>query len=114
MNWIEVKNEKSKIGNSILVECVAVIRNNETNEIREYEIHELLENGNVAPSVFNWEENNYSCDCNRHLFFKRANDEETPQDFDMECTNGKYSVNLKNKKDDKVYYREFDDIHTSV
>lgn len=28
-------------------------------------------------------------------------------DWKVECSDGKYSVNLKNKKDGRVYYREY-------
>lgn len=107
MDWIEVKKDTHQIDNCIWVECIAEIRNNETGEIREYETHEILEIGDEHPSVFNWEENNYLCDCNRRLFFKRANNEETNDDWNVECSDGKFSVNLKNKKDGKVYYREY-------
>lgn len=105
--WIYVKDRTSKIDNHILVECIVEIRDNKTGEIREYETQELLGIGEEYPSVFNWGENNYSCDCNRRLFFKRVENEETDEDWDMECSNGKFSVNLKNKKDGEIYYREF-------
>jgi hypothetical protein len=107
MDWIRHITETHERAGMIWVECIAEIRNNETGEVREYETHEILNNGEEHPSVFNWEENNYACDCNRHLFFKRVNNDENDEDWDIECTHGKYSVNLKNKKDGKVYYREF-------
>lgn len=71
MNWNEVKNNTRHLNNCILVECIAEIKNNETGEIREYETTETLKIGEDYPSVFNWKENNYSCDCNKRLFFKR-------------------------------------------
>lgn len=108
MNWIEVKTKSTKIKNSIWVKCIAEIKNNATGEIREYETDEILERGDEYPSVFNWEENNYSCDCNRLLFFKQAKNEVTEEDWNVECSDGKFSVNLKNKKDGNIYYREFD------
>lgn len=107
MNWIEVKNNTRHLNNCILVECIAEIKNNETGEIREYKTIETLKIGENYPSVFNWKENNYSCDCNRRLFFKRVNNEETEDDWNVKCSQGKFSVNLKNKKDGVVYYREF-------
>lgn len=106
-NWIQVLKPEYTNGNYIWVECIAEIKNNSTGEIVEYETEEILDFDSEYPSVFNWEENNYSCDCNRLLFFKRAKNEETEEDFDKECSNGKFSVNLKNKKDGKIYYREF-------
>jgi hypothetical protein len=89
------------------VKCIAEIRNNETGEIREFETDEILVIGEKYPSTFIWENGNYACDCNRHLFFKRAKNEETEEDWDFECSHGKYSVNLKTKKDGNVYYREY-------
>lgn len=106
MNWI-VTEEKTNVKNCVRVKCIAEIKNNSTGEIREHETEELLENGDEHPSTFNWAENNFSCDCNRLLFFKRAKDEEIDEDWDVECTDGKFSVNLKNSKDGKIYYREF-------
>lgn len=108
MEWIEVEKGMYPLKNSILVECIAEIRDNKTGEVREYETHEILEEGEEHPCVFNWEENNYSCDCNRRLFFKRAKGEETKEDWDVPCSDGKYSVNLKNKKDGRIYYQEFE------
>lgn len=104
-DWIVVKpNEPSEY---IWVECIAEIRDNETGEVREYETNEIIDIDSKYPSVFNWEENNYACDCNRRLFFKRVKNEETEEDWDIACSDGKYSVNLKNKKNGEVYYREF-------
>lgn len=106
MNWIK-SEEKTTVFNCICVECIAEIKNNTTGEVREHKTIELLEEGHVHPNTFNWSENNYSCDCNRLLFFERANNEEETGDDLIECTDGKFSVNLKNCKDGKVYYREF-------
>ena len=107
MDYIEVVKESHPIKNGKWVKCVAQIRHNESGEIREYETDEILMDNEPYPSVFNWQENNYSCDCNRLLFFKRAGKEETESDWDVECTDGKYSVNLKNKKNGEIYYREY-------
>ena len=105
-DWNVVDKPAHKNG-FILVECIAEIRDNETGEIREYETKEILDIGCKYPSVFNWKENNYACDCNRRLFFKEVKNEATEEDWNVKCTDGKYSVNLRNKKNGKVYYREF-------
>ena len=81
------------------VKCIAEIKNNSTGEIIEYETEEIIEENSEHPSVFNWEQNNYSCDCNRSIFF---HGEETEDSY---CSDGRYSVNLK--KDGKIYYQEF-------
>ena len=108
MEWIEVENKpRPRYKGSVWVKCIAEIRDNSTGEIREYETHEILIKGDKYPSVFSWAENNNACDCNRLLYFKRAKNEETDADWNVECSDGKFSVNLKNKLDGKVYYREF-------
>ncbi len=106
-DWIIIDKDDINIGNSVWVSCVAEIRENITGEIREYETDGILEVGDGYPSTYNWEEGNYGCDCNRRIFFKRIKNELTEEDWNAECTTGSYSVNLKNKKDGKVYYREF-------
>jgi hypothetical protein len=109
-SWIQTKPyppEPEKVTNvSVLV--IAEIRNNKTGEVREYETTEIMEIGADYPNTFNWAENNYSCDCNRRIFFKRAAGEPLCSlDCCPPCSDGLYSVNLKNKRDGWVYYREF-------
>ena len=87
------------------VKIIAHIRKNETGEIRQYETHEILEDGEWFPSVFNWEENNYSCDCNREIFFERSNGKEIDV---TSCTDGRFSVKLQNPKTGTFYYEEFE------
>jgi hypothetical protein len=41
-------------------------------------------------SEFIWTEGNYSCDCNRALFFAWAREEEEPTE--LACSTGKYRV----------------------
>ena len=72
MDWIEVDVLTHRSNDSIWVKCIAEIRHNTTGEVVEYETDEILINGEEYPMIFNWEENNFSCDCNRLLFFKRA------------------------------------------
>lgn len=40
---------------------------------------------------FLWTEGNYSCDCNRHLFFARAAGDEPAWD-DLECGQSAYTI----------------------
>lgn len=108
MDWIEVEKTTHPVKDSIWVKVIAEIKNNETGEIVEYESDEILENGESVPNVFNWEENNFSCDCNRFVFFCRAKGLGFDIEKDSKCSDGKYSVNLKNKKNGEVYYREFE------
>jgi hypothetical protein len=44
-----------------------------------------------AFSPFNWEHGNYSCDCNRSLFFRRGMGED-PDVEEAECGDGRYIV----------------------
>lgn len=102
--WQEVEVTAHRFPNAKWVKVLVRIRNNATGEIREHFTHEILKVNEEFPSDFNWAENNYSCDCNRYLFFQRAkNDEESA---DIKCSDGKYSVQLINPVTGTVYYDE--------
>jgi hypothetical protein len=108
MDWIEVKKPRHELDYGIWVSCVAEIKHVESGEIVEYEHEMILKHGEEIPCLFNWEDGNYACDCNRFLFFNRAMGIEREEDWDVECTDGKFLVKLKNKKDGKVFYSEFE------
>ncbi len=60
---------------------------------------------------FMWEEGNYSCDCNRHLFFERAVGNEPDWDTNLRCntskTDRKYRVvKITVTGDDEVLYAD--------
>ena len=108
MDWIEVKKKEPHIiKNGMWVKCIVEIRCNKTREIRECETDEILMNDEKFPSFFMWEDGNCACDCNRKRYFKRSKGEEKEDGEKVECSRGKYSVNLKNGKNGKVFYREF-------
>lgn len=100
MDWITI----SKDEHSSVVECIVEIRDNKTGEIVRVIQNETLDNDDKYPNVFNWEENNYSCDCNRHIIFNNA---KGIKNIDIACSDGNFSVNLINNKDGKIYYKEF-------
>ena len=104
-NWQTVEIKTHPLKNARWVRCVARIRKNATGEVRRYETDEILEDGETHPSVFNWEENNFSCDCNRELFFERSAGNEIETE---ECSDGRFSVNLENPVTGEIYYREFE------
>ena len=56
----------------------------------EWDWHKNGEDGDW----FWWSEGNYSCDCNRELCFLRAGGE-TPEISDVECSEGKYTVEIE-------------------
>jgi len=58
------------------------IRNNATSEVKKVDFDIPW---NQEYSYFLWTEGNYSCDCNKHLFF--SNSEE-----DFECGHDAYSI----------------------
>lgn len=39
-----------------------------------------------------WTEGNFACDCNRHLFFMRAQGIEPPEDEDRPCGDDQYII----------------------
>ena len=104
-NWQTVEIKTHPLKNARWVRCVARIRKNATGEVRRYETDEILEDGETHPSVFKWEENNFSCDCNRELFFERSAGNEIETE---ECSDGRFSVNLENPVTGEIYYREFE------
>lgn len=81
------------------------IRNNITGEIRAID-DDLYMNDEGVPETFIWEEGNYACDCNRRLFFARANNE--PENHEGNCGDTEhYSVNIM--YGDKLLHSEFDE-----
>lgn len=98
-NWIyPIRNEGA------MYKAIAHIRNNETGEVVQHETSVCMDD-NGDPDCFNWEENNFSCDCNRGLFFYR---EKGLDDPDYPCDMNAFSANLSNPVDGKVFYREFE------
>lgn len=53
-------------------------------------------------SHFNWSENNYSCDCNRRIFFFRGMDFDSPG-----CSDGAYRVRITRADDGSTLYDEW-------
>lgn len=85
-----------------LAEVLVRIRRNSDGKIVEMRDQLYWEAGDDEPSFGNWEDGNYSCDCNRSIFFgdRTMND-------DHVCSRGKYSVNLINPVCGTVVYKEF-------
>lgn len=68
------------------------IRRNVTGETRVYhDVGPYVPKSELGSTVFQWRENNYSCDCNRFLFFERAGGREPDLD-DAVCGDGEYTV----------------------
>lgn len=85
------------------VPVVVNIRKNSTGEIRQKSDTLCAdEGGTVNPFV--WEDGNYSCDCNRRLFFARANGED--EDWEGDCSDGEYSVEISDSAG-VLLYSEF-------
>lgn len=82
-----------------------LIRNNETGESVVYEHDGCFEDGVFRKFI--WEEGNYSCDCNRALFFFRAKNMDDPED--RQCGEELYSVKIIRKSTGEVLYDEIDD-----
>ena len=104
--WEEVDIPTHRLKDAKWVATVAEIRNHATGVVREYQDNSIMEDGAPEPSSFIWEDGNYACDCNRKLFFARAAGED--EDWERECSDGLYSVRVRNKKSGRVFYSEFD------
>jgi hypothetical protein len=105
-NWRIAEVPTHPLKDGVWVKIVAHIRNNESGEVRKYEMNSILDNGDNVPNEFIWEEGNYSCDCNRELFFEYANGKKGDE-IESECGDGKFSVNLENPETGEIYYQEF-------
>lgn len=77
-------------------------------EVRVEEDHHGLLNEDGSLASFIWSDGNYSCDCNRYLFFCWAADEEEMDFEDIQCSDGLYRVNIYNPVDGVCHYREFE------
>ena len=74
------------------------IRRNETGETRKYE-YEYPWDGDYI-----WTDGNYSCDCNRRLFFGYAAGEKG-EDIETECGKGAFSIRIWDAGE--IVYDEF-------
>ena len=54
-----------------------------------------------------WSEGNFSCDCNRYIFFQRELGREE-QDSGLECGETRFRVNIENPITGEMIYREFE------
>ena len=104
--WEEVDIPTHPLKDAMWVKVIAKIRDNSTGEVRDFKTNEILDNLLEYPSVFNWEENNFSCDCNRGNFFNQSSNEDSDYE-DTPCGDGKYSVQLVNPVTGNIYYKEF-------
>ena len=102
--WLDGEEKEPPRSGGRWVRVVARIRDNATGEVREYGTDEILEDGEESPSDWPWSEGNSSCDCNRRLFFARSSGEE--EDWESECSDDKFSVQLVNPSSGTAYYDE--------
>lgn len=86
-----------------MVSAVARIKNVKSGIIVNYQTEIIWDDDNNKPSTYNWAHGNFSCDCNRALFFDGSK---------CGCSRGSvdgntYLVNLINPKTGEVFYSEF-------
>jgi hypothetical protein len=89
----------------IEIKAIAKIRKNETGEIRDHDITIMWEGEDGEDGRWNtwiWEEGNFSCDCNRASFFG--------DDDEIQCSDGRYSVNIVDPETGEVLYREYSEV----
>jgi len=82
----------------IWVKIVALIRDNETYEVKEYPTGAIWDEATGNISDYIWREGNFSCDCNRGLFFGKE---------EVSCGEGRYAVNIVNPKNNQIIYSEY-------
>lgn len=86
------------------VEIIVKVKNNKTGEVIEFIDEGILDDQNRKLSTFIWECGDYSCDCNRGIFFYRN------KEVDIECGYGGYSVNIYNSTNKELLYKEFEEL----
>lgn len=89
----------------IWVRVIAYIRHNPTGEIRSGEDTMIWNEDGDCPETYNYEMGNFSCDCNRRIFYERFSGKAV--DFENnECGKGEFSVRLVNPKTGDIFYDE--------
>jgi len=58
------------------------------------------------PEIYLWSEGNYSCDCNRAIFFWRAGPKDEPEPEIERCSNKDYWVEIRELDGTLVYADE--------
>lgn len=90
-----------------MIDIIVGITKLSTSEIRSYPSElPMYEDG--SPSLYIWQDGNYRCDCNRHLFFARAHGKE--EDWEGPCGETEYHVTLW-LPTGEVIYSEEEDVH---
>ncbi len=107
--WIFEKEKLSPNKKLKWVKIVAHIKCVLTGEIAKYENKGIWDEENQMPHTYIWEEGNFSCDCNRKMFFLSGLNRSEPSDEEIPCGGGKYLVNLENPQTSEIFYREYDD-----
>lgn len=106
VEWEVINTPKPKLLDANWVATIVEIRDNATGSIREYPYNAIMKAGSNVPCAETWTDGNWSCDCNRRRFFAWSSGE-----FDhceSECGKGAYSVRARNKKNNRVFYSEFE------
>ena len=57
-------------------------------------------------NVYLWSDGNNSCDCNRAILFERVKGLD-PEDDELQCSDGKFLVNLVDAQTGEIIYQEF-------
>jgi len=82
------------------MEAVVTITDTTTGEVAKY-----AEPCWEPVSAYMWGDGNYSCDCNRGLFFERAKGND-PDLFEFDCGDGRFRVIARNEATGQVLYED--------
>jgi hypothetical protein len=92
---------------SIWVRIIVEITDTVTGEKRCFANHDALwDEDNNWPHLWIWEGGNFSCDCNRGLFFHEH------EDIDYPCGEERFVVNLYDSYGDVFYKEEHEEENT--
>lgn len=104
MPWIRVKKKPPHDQDDWVSIHVNICKQSD-GVTRVYKTDGLLDDDGEHLHTYIWEEGNYSCDCNRYLFYQRAHGEEE-RDEDCTCGDGGYVVWIVNPATGDIVYDE--------
>lgn len=85
------------------INVIATIKENKSGKQVSFGDEIFIDEDGI-PFLFVWTDGNFSCDCNRHMFFKQALGEE--EDYNFPCSHGLYSVKISDGETGEIYLDE--------
>lgn len=89
------------------VPCKVHIRRVSDGLVRVYDLEWCID---FESPEYIWEEGNFKCDCNRHLFFEYAAGRESMTEIEQDpgygCSSGRFKIDKIELEDGSIVYKE--------